>query len=171
MSGDSKIVLIAAIGENNVIGRNGQLPWRLKSDLKHFRDLTVGKPVIMGRKTFASIGKPLKDRTNIVLTGDLGLAAPGAVLAPNLDAALAFARQDAARRGVDEIMIIGGSDVFAAMMPKADRLEITHVHASPEGDALFPAIDPALWHKVSYAAHSAGPDDDADFAVVTYLRQ
>ena len=80
MSGDSKIVLIAAIGENNVIGRNGQLPWRLKSDLKHFRDLTVGKPVIMGRKTFASIGKPLKDRTNIVLTGDLGLAAPGAVL-------------------------------------------------------------------------------------------
>jgi dihydrofolate reductase len=171
MSGDAKIVLIAAIGENNVIGRNGQLPWRLKSDLMHFRDLTVGKPVIMGRKTFASIGKPLKDRTNIVLTGDLGLAAPGAVLAPNLDAALAFARQDAARRGVDEIMIIGGSDVFTAMMPKADRLEITHVHASPEGDALFPAIDPALWHKVSYAAHCAGPDDDADFAVVTYLRQ
>jgi dihydrofolate reductase len=171
MSGDVKIVLVAAIGENNVIGRDGQLPWRLKSDLKHFRELTIGKPVIMGRKTYVSIGKPLKDRTNIVLTSDLGLVAPGTVLAPSLDAALAFARQDAARRGVDEIMIIGGSDVFAAMMPKADRLEITHVHAAPEGDALFPPIDPAIWQKVRYAAHPAGPDDDAEFTVVTYLRQ
>jgi dihydrofolate reductase len=166
-----KIVLVAAIGENDVIGRDGQLPWRLKSDLKHFRELTINKPVIMGRKTYASIGKPLKDRTNIVLTSDLGLDAPGTVLAPNLDAALAFARQDAARRGVAEIMIIGGSDVFAAMMPKADRLEITHVHASPAGDALFPSIDPAVWQRVAYAAHSAGPNDDADFTVVTYLRQ
>jgi dihydrofolate reductase len=170
MSGDIKIVLVAAIGENNVIGRDGQLPWRLKSDLKHFRELTIGKPMIMGRKTFASIGKPLKDRTNIVLTSDLGLVAPGTVLAPNLDAALKFARQDAARRGVDEIMIIGGSDVFAAMMPQADRLEITHVHAAPEGDAVFPPIDPSVWQKVAYAAHKAGPDDDADFAVVTYSR-
>ena len=170
MSGAAKIVLVAAIGENNVIGRDGQLPWRLKSDLQHFRKVTINKPVIMGRKTYASIGKPLKDRTNIVLTSDLGLQAPGTVLAPSLDAALAFAKQDAARRGVDEIMIIGGSDVFAAMMPKADRLEITHVHASPEGDALFPPIDPAVWHKVYYAAHPAGPQDDADFTVVTYLR-
>src|SRR5450755_409165 len=170
MSGDIKIVLVAAIGENNVIGRDGQLPWRLKSDLKHFRELTIGKPVIMGRKTYESIGKPLKDRTNIVLTSDLGLVVPGGVLATSLDAALSYAAKDAARRGVDEIMIIGGSDVFAAMMPQADRLEITHVHAAPEGDALFPPIDPAEWHKVSYAAHKAGPDDDADFAVVTYLR-
>jgi len=170
MSGDIKIVLVAAIGENNVIGRDGQLPWRLKSDLRHFRDLTIGKPVIMGRKTYESIGKVLKDRTNIVLTSNLGLMAPGTVLAPNLDAALKFARQDAARRGVDEIMIIGGSDVFAAMMPQADRLEITHVHATPEGDALFPLIDPAVWQKTAYASHPAGPDDDADFAVVTYSR-
>jgi dihydrofolate reductase len=170
-SGSKKIVLVAAIGENNVIGRDGQLPWHLKSDLKHFRELTIGKPVIMGRKTYASIGKPLKDRTNIVLTSDLGLVAPGTVLATSLDAALGYAQRDAARRGVDEIMIIGGSDVFAAMMPQADRLEITHVHAAPEGDALFPPIDQAVWHKIAYAAHKAGPDDDADFTVVTYLRQ
>src|SRR5471032_2936147 len=105
-----QIVLVAAIGENNVIGRDGQLPWRLKSDLKHFREVTIGKPVIMGRKTYVSIGKPLKDRTNIVLTSDLGLVAPGAVLATSLDAALNYAKRDAEKRGVDEVMIIGGSD-------------------------------------------------------------
>jgi dihydrofolate reductase len=170
ISGAMKIVLVAAVGKNNVIGREGQLPWRLKSDLKRFRELTTGKPVIMGRKTYASIGKPLKDRTNIVLTSDLGLVAPGAVLATSLDAALFYARKDAEKRGVDEIMIIGGSDVFAAMMPQADRLEITHVHAAPEGDAVFPLIDSSVWQKVAHAAHQAGPNDDADFTVVTYLR-
>jgi dihydrofolate reductase len=170
-SGGMKIVLVAAIGENNVIGRGGQLPWRLKSDLKHFRAVTINRPVIMGRKTYVSIGKPLKDRTNIVLTSDLGLVAPGTVLAPNLDAALRFARQDAVRRGVDEIMVIGGSDVFAAMLPRADRLEITHVKAAPEGDAVFPPIDSKLWRETARAWHSAGPDDDAGFEVATYLRQ
>jgi dihydrofolate reductase len=166
-----KIVLVAAIGENNVIGREGQLPWRLKSDLKHFREMTIGKPVIMGRKTYEAIGKPLKDRTNIVLTRDLSVVVPGGALATSLDAALDYARKDAIRRGVDEIMIIGGSELFAAMMPQADRLEITHVHAAPEGDALFPPIDPEVWQKVAYAAHPSGPDDDANFTVVTYLRQ
>jgi dihydrofolate reductase len=166
-----KIVLVAAIGENNVIGREGQLPWRLKSDLKHFRKVTLNRPVIMGRKTFESIGKPLKDRTNIVLTSDLGLIAPGTALATSMDAALAFARQDAAKRGVDEIMVIGGSDVFAAMMPRADRLEISHVHAAPEGDVLFPPIDLEVWREVSRQTQSAGPDDDASFTIATYLRR
>ncbi len=166
-----QIVLIAAIGENNVIGRNGQLPWRLKSDLAHFRALTSGKPVIMGRKTYASIGKPLKDRTNIVLTRDSDWAAPGTVPAASLDAAIEAAWQDAEKRGVQEIMVIGGSDVFAAAMPIADRLEITHVHASPEGDALFPPIDPTTWAEISRAEHAASPDDDADFSVVTYSRR
>ena len=166
-----KIVLVAAIGENNVIGREGQLPWRLKSDLQHFRKVTLNRPVIMGRKTYAAIGKPLKDRTNIVLTSDLGLVAPGAVLATSMDAALAYARKDAERRGVDEIMIIGGSDVFAAMLPRADRLQITHVHAAPAGDVLFPPIDPQVWREAARAKHPAGPDDDAIFTVVTYLRR
>jgi dihydrofolate reductase len=166
-----KIVLVAAIGENNVIGRDGQLPWRLKSDLKNFRKLTINKPVIMGRKTYVAIGKPLNHRTNIVLTSDLGLVAPGAVLATSLDAALSYARRDAERRGVDEIMIIGGSDIFAAMMPQADRLEITHVHAAPEGDAFFPPFDLKIWREVARTKYPAGPDDEADFTVVTYLRQ
>ena len=166
-----KIVLVAAIGENNVIGRDGQLPWRLKSDLQHFRRLTINKPVVMGRKTYESIGKPLKDRTNIVLTKDLGLVVPGGVLANSLDAALGVARQDAEKRGVDEIMVIGGSDVFAATLPKADRLEITHVHASPEGDAYFPPIDPTQWREVARREYDAGPDDSASFTVATYLRR
>lgn len=165
-----QIVLIAAISENNVIGRNGQLPWRLKSDLAHFRALTIGKPVIMGRKTYESIGKPLKDRTNIVLTRDSDWTAPGTVPVASMDAAIDAAWQDAEKRGEQEIMVIGGSGVFAAAMPMADRLEITHVHASPEGDALFPPIDPTMWAEVSRVQHSAGPDDDAGFSVVTYSR-
>jgi dihydrofolate reductase len=164
------LVLVAAIGENDVIGNQGALPWRLKSDLQHFKKLTLDRPVIMGRKTFASIGRALKDRTNIVLTRDLGLAAPGAVLAANLDAALDFARKDADRRGVDEIMIIGGSDVFAATIDDADRLEITRVHARPEGDTLFPPIDPQQWREVAREWHPRGPDDDADFTTMTYER-
>lgn len=166
-----KIVLVAAIGDNSVIGHEGQLPWRLKSDLQHFRKVTLNRPVIMGRKTHESIGKLLPGRTNIVLTRDLSLIAPGAVLATSLDAALSYARSDAAKRGVDEIMVIGGGDIFAATMAMADRLEITHVHASPEGDALFPPIDPEVWEEVSRVDHYAGPDDDASFTLATYVRR
>jgi dihydrofolate reductase len=166
-----KIVLVAAIGENSVIGRDGQLPWHLKSDLQHFRKVTLNRPVIMGRKTHESIGKLLPGRTNIVLSRDLTLVAPGAVLATSLDAALSFARTDAAKRGADEIMVIGGSDIFAATMPLADRLEVTHVHASPEGDTYFPPIDPEVWEEVSREDHYAGPDDDASFTLATYTRR
>jgi dihydrofolate reductase len=166
-----KIVLVAAIGDNSVIGRDGQLPWRLKSDLQHFRRLTMDRPLIMGRKTHESIGKVLQGRTNIVLSRDLTRIAPGAVLATSLDAALGFARSDAARRGVDEIMVIGGSDIFVATMPMADRLEITHVHASPEGDALFPPIEPEFWEEVWREDHFAGPEDDADFTLATYVKR
>ena len=166
-----KVVLVAAIGDNFVIGREGQLPWRLKSDLQHFRKLTLNRPVIMGRKTHELIGKVLPGRTNIVLTRDLTWVAPGAVLATSLDAALSFARSDAAKRGVDEIMVIGGSDIFSATMPMADRLEITHVHASPKGDTVFPLIDPEVWQEQSRQDHFAGPDDDFSFAVATYIRR
>jgi len=166
-----QIVLVAAIGENNVIGRDGQLPWRLKSDLQHFRALTMNRPVIMGRKTYESIGKPLKGRTNIVLTRAPGLKAPGTVLATSLEAAFAMARQDAVKRGVDEIMVIGGSAVFADSMARANRLEITHVHAAPEGDTLFPPIDPKVWREAKREEHAAGPDDDASFAVAAYSRR
>lgn len=165
-----KLVLVAAVGENNVIGRDGQLPWRLKSDLQHFKRLTLNKPLIMGRKTYESIGRPLKDRTNIVLTRG-SPAAPGTMSAASIDAALKLAQQDAADRGTDEIMVIGGSDVFADLMPKAARLEITHVHAAPEGDAYFPPIDMKVWQRTGYQEHPQGPDDSAAFAIATYVRR
>jgi dihydrofolate reductase len=170
MKAGKKLVLVAAIGENGVIGNQGALPWRLKSDLQHFKRLTLNRPVIMGRKTYESIGRALKDRTNIVLTSDLGLVAPGAVLATSLDAALDYAGKDAGRRGVDEIMVIGGSDVFAATIDDADRLEITRVHATPDGDTLFPPIEPQQWREVARKSHARGPDDDADFTISTYER-
>ena len=166
-----KIVLVAAIGENNIIGRDGQLPWHIKSDLRHFRALTLDKPVIMGRKTYESIGKPLDRRTNIVITRDATFSAPGVLTAPSFEAALELARKDSTTRGANEIMIIGGSDIFAAALPLADRLEITHVHVSPEGDVTFPPIDPTIWREVSRTEHPAGPADDASFAVAAYLRR
>ena len=166
-----KLVLVAAIGENNVIGRQGELPWRLKSDMQHFRRLTINRPVLMGRKTYESIGKPLKCRTNIVLTHNPALVVAGVTVATSMDAALVMAEKDAAQRGTDEIMVIGGSDVFTDLMPCAERLEITHVHSSPEGDAYFPPIYAQLWRCTAYREHPAGLDDSASFAIATYLRR
>lgn len=166
-----KIVLIAAVGENNVIGKDGQLPWKIRSDLRHFRALTLDRPVIMGRKTFQSIGKALDRRSNIVITRDPKFSAEGVEKVPDFKAALALARKDAKKRGADEIMVIGGSGVFAEALPLADRLEITHVHAAPEGDVFFPPIDPKVWREETREERPAGPNDDADFSVATYSRR
>jgi dihydrofolate reductase len=165
------IVLVAAIGENNVIGVDGKLPWHISSDLKHFRALTLNRPVIMGRKTYESIGQPLDQRTNIVVSRNLARVGAGVVIATSIDAALAVARSDAEKRGVKEIMAIGGGDIFSALMPRASRLEITHVHASPEGDSFFPAIDPQEWEQRSGREIAAGPKDSASFALATYVRR
>jgi dihydrofolate reductase len=164
------VVLVAAVGANGVIGSNNALPWRLKSDLAHFRALTLGKPVVMGRKTLLSLGKPLGGRTNIVLSRDPDFAHEAVVVARDLNAALEAARGDALRRNGREIMVIGGAAIFAAFMDAATRLEITHVHLRPEGDTVFPAIDPAIWREMDRHAHPRGPADDAEFDVVTYRR-
>lgn len=163
-------VLFAAVAENGVIGRDNALPWRISSDLKRFRALTMGKPVVMGRKTFLSIGKPLDGRTNIVVSRDASFAAPGIVTAAALDAALAVARGDALRRGADAIVVIGGSEIFEQTMAFADRLDITQVHAKPAGDAHFPKIDPKVWREIERNAHPAGPHDDAAYSHITYIR-
>jgi len=164
------IVLVAAVGENGVIGRAGALPWRLKTDLKHFRALTMGKPIIMGRKTFAAIGRPLPGRTNIVVTRDRSFARPGIVVTTTIAQALEVAHGDALRRGADAIMVIGGGDIYAQLMPLAARLEITRVHAAPDGDALFPLIDSTCWHEIAAQKHAAGPGDEAEFTLLTYQR-
>jgi dihydrofolate reductase len=164
------IVLIAAVSENGVIGRGNALPWRLKSDMQHFRALTMGKPVVMGRKTFSSIGQPLPGRTNIVVSRDSSFAAPGVVVAGTLAAALDAARGDALRRGAREIAVIGGAQLYAQAMPMADRLEITQVHADIQGDATFPPIDGAIWREVARTEQAAGPGDDANMTFITYRR-
>jgi dihydrofolate reductase len=164
------LVLVAAVGENGVIGRAGGLPWRLKTDLRRFRALTVGHPVVMGRKTYLSFGKPLKDRTNIVVTRDPAFAAAGVVTAPSLAAALEAAAGDALRRGAAAIVIGGGADIYAQTIDRAARLEITRVHAWPEGDTVFPAIDPERWREIAREEHGAGPDDEAPFTTLTYER-
>jgi dihydrofolate reductase len=164
------IVLLAAVADNGVIGRGNALPFRQSSDLKRFKSLTMGKPVLMGRKTYLSIGKALPGRTNIVVSRDPGFAPDGVVVVRSLDAALAAARQDAQIKGADEIVVIGGTDVFAQTMPLADRMEITHVHASPEGDTYFPGIDGRQWRAVARSDHPAGPQDETAFSYVTYAR-
>jgi dihydrofolate reductase len=163
-------VLVAAVADNGIIGRTGGLPWRLKSDMRHFRALTLGKPVVMGRKTFLSIGKPLSERTNIVVSRDRTLTVAGAVVVSSLEAALAIARADALRRNADAIMVIGGGDIYAQALARADRLEITRIHAQPAGDAQFPSISSTTWEVVSCVEHGPGPGDDASFTFLTYMR-
>ena len=167
----SETVLIAAVAENGVIGSGGALPWRLKSDMQRLKALTVGRPVVMGRKTFASIGRPLPGRTNIVVTRDRDFRAAGAVVTHCLADARAIAKGDALRRFATEIAIIGGADIYAQWMTFADRLEITEVHARPEGDTRFAAIDAGDWEEVARVRNPAGPDDSADFSYVTYRRR
>ena len=167
-----RIVLIVAVAENGVIGADDKLPWRLKSDLKRLRALTIGRPIVMGRKTFESFPRrPLPGRTNIVVTRDSGFRSPGALVTTSLPDALAIARADALRRSVAEIAVIGGAEIYAQCLDVADRLELTEVHVRPEGDTRFPAIDNAQWDEVSRVPNPAGPDDSAAFTYVTYCRR
>jgi dihydrofolate reductase len=164
-----QIVLVVAAADNDVIGAGGKLPWHLRSDLQHFRALTMGKPVVMGRKTYLSIGRPLPGRTNIVVSRDPAFAAPGLLVAPTLESALAAARGDALRRGSD-IMVIGGAEIFAQLLSAAARLELTRVHLRPEGDVLLPQIAWARWQEIARRDFPPGPHDDAGFTVVSYRR-
>jgi dihydrofolate reductase len=164
------IALVVAMGENGAIGRGGDLPWRLSSDMRYFRKITMGKPVIMGRRTFKSLPRVLDGRLNIVLTRDRGFVAPDAVMAHSLEDGLAEARRSAERTGVDEIMVIGGEDVFRAMLPVARRIYLTEVHAAPHADTWFPDLDRGEWREVSREKHAAGPKDDHPFSFVVLER-
>jgi dihydrofolate reductase len=139
--------------------------------MQHFRALTMGKPVVMGRKTFLSIGKPLAGRTTIVVSRDHAFAAPGIVVAASLDAAFAAARGDALRRNADAIIVAGGAEIYAQVLPQASQLAITHVHKKVDGDARFPKIDLALWKEATRSEHPPAAEDETAFAFVTYVRQ
>ncbi|WP_203294034.1 dihydrofolate reductase [Maricaulis parjimensis] len=161
-----KLCLIAARGRNGVIGADGDLPWRLSSDLKHFKATTKGKPVIMGRKTWESLPfKPLPGRTNIVVTRQAAYTAQGAHVVGDLGAAMDAAFMAADTDGVDEVFVIGGAQIYAETLHHADRLYLTDVEAEPEGEARFPVFEESAWHEIHREAFPAGEGDDHAFVV------
>lgn len=165
MSTRPAITLIAAVSENGVIGRDGGLPWRLPADMKHFVEQTRGKPVVMGRKNYEDIGRPLPKRRNIVLSRRAGFEAPGCVVVHDPDAAVAAAGD------APEVMIIGGEEVYRDFLPRADRLQITLVHADIPGDTHFPEFDSAAWREVSREWRAADADNAHDMTFIEYRRR
>ena len=155
------LCLIAALADNRVIGRDNQLPWRLPADLKHFKALTLGKPIIMGRKTWDSLGRPLPGRLNLVVSRQPDLVLEGAEVFPSLAAALVRAQAWAEQEDAEELMLIGGAQLYEQGLVAADRLYLTRVGLSPEGDAFFPAVSEAYWRLASSIEHQAGDDTPA----------
>lgn len=152
------LALIAAVAANGVIGRDNRMPWHLPADLKHFKATTLGKPIVMGRKTWDSLGRPLPGRLNLVVSRQSHLVPEGAETFTSLDAALARADAWARAQGADELMLIGGAQLYAEALPQAERLYLTRIDLSPEGDTFFPAWSPADWRRVSCEEHPATAD-------------
>jgi dihydrofolate reductase len=161
-----------ARARNGVIGRDGRLPWRLATDMAHFKTLTIGKPVIMGRKTWDSLPrKPLPGRTNIVLSRDGSFEPKGAILCEDFSEAVQIAREQAADDGASEVCVIGGADLFTLALPRAARIYLTDVDAEVEGDAVFPPFDESRWREVEREAHGAGEHDEHPFVFRTLVRR
>jgi dihydrofolate reductase len=160
----TRIALIAAMAENRVIGRENRLPWRLSADLRRFKALTMGKPVIMGRSTYESIGKPLPGRDNIVLTRDPQYRAPGCRVVHSLEQALEAAA------GHVEVMVIGGADLYRQTLDRAERLYLTLVKAAVDGDTLFPAMEAREWRELERESHFADDQNQYDYDFVTLER-
>ena len=165
------LVLVAAVAENGVIGRDGAMPWHLPGDLKHFKAVTLGKPVIMGRRTFESIGRALPGRPNIVLTRDRDFRADGVHVAHDLAAALPLAEQEAARLGAEEIAVIGGANLYAQTLPRAVRIYLTEVHAAPEGSVRFPRFERDEWREISRDGPHQGENDSFAYSFVALERR
>ena len=170
MSVSPRLVLVAAVAENGVIGRDGDLPWRLPGDLKRFKAITLGKPVIMGRRTYESIGRPLPGRPNIVLTRDRNFKAPGVRVVANIAEALAIAAKEAERLSADEIAVIGGSALYAETLAHADRLYITEVQAAPEGTVRFPDFDRSEWREIAREGPHREPGEPHAYSFVVLER-
>jgi dihydrofolate reductase len=168
---DVPLVLVAAVARNGIIGANGALPWRLSSDLKRFKALTWGKPLVMGRKTFESISRALPGRETIVVTRDPAFAPPGVFVAHNIDAALDLAAERASAMGAADIIIAGGGQIYAQTIARASRLFITEIALDAEGEARFPPINTREWREIRRKTGERGPRDDADFAFVEYERR
>ena len=166
-----RVAMIAAVAENGVIGSAQSIPWRMPSDMAFFKKTTMGKPIVMGRKQYETVGRPLPGRTNIVVTRQANYQAEGVVVCGDVDAALAKAREIAGEDGVEEIMIIGGGDIYAQCLPFADRLYISHVDLSPKGDVYFPTISETQWAVVDLPEVQPHPKDEASYRVKVYERR
>ncbi|WP_414500757.1 MULTISPECIES: dihydrofolate reductase [unclassified Zymobacter] len=167
---DVPVAMIAALSRNRVIGADNKMPWHLPEDLGHFKRLTWQKPIIMGRNTFESIGRPLPSRHNIVLTRDPAFAAEGVVVCRDWPSALAAAQQYALEHGAEEVMVIGGGQVYAEAMPDADRLYLTEIRMTVEGDTRFPLLEDDVWQEQERVA--GNPDEGQPYYdFVTYVRQ
>ncbi len=164
------VVFVVAVARNGVIGNRGDLPWHLPADLKHFKAVTMGKPMIMGRKTYESIGKPLPGRDTVVITRQADFAADGVHVARSWADAREMAETLAKARGADEIPVVGGAEIYALALPDTDRIYLTRVDLAPDGDAFFPALDPADWVETESEDHPAEGDAPA-FRFVTYQRR
>ena len=167
----ARIAMIVGVAANGVIGSDQTIPWRIPSDMQFFRRTTMGKPVVMGRKQYETVGRPLPGRTNIVITRQPGYQPEGVIVVPSIDAALERARAVASADGVDEIMIIGGGEIYAQLMDRADRLYVSHIDLAPEGDVRFPAIDPSIWDVVETPEVQPSDKDDAPYRVNVYARR
>ena len=165
------VAFIVARADNGVIGREGGLPWHLSGDLKFFKAQTLGKPVVMGRKTFQSIGRPLPGRPNLVVTRDAAFRADGVEVFGDVAAALARAQALAAESGAAEVMVIGGGQIYAETLPQAERIYLTEVHARPEGDTSLPDLDPAEWTEVRREAPVSGGEGQPDYSIVVLERR
>lgn len=166
-NGEIAVVVVVAVADNGVIGHDGDLPWRLPGDLARAKRLTMGKPLVMGRRTWESIGRPLPGRTSIVVTRDRAFEAPGAIVVPSFDAAMDAAYRDAIERGAAEIILFGGADIYLSGLSTARRIHMTEVHLSPEGDTRFPALDPAEWRETARERIEATGDAPAhDFVTL-----
>ena len=161
-----RICIIVAMAENRTIGRAGDLPWRISADLKQFKELTVGHPVIMGRNTFQSIGRPLADRTNIIITRNREFETDGVEITHSLDSALDLGRDIAIHNGVDEVMVAGGGAIYAIALAEANRVYMTEVHRAYDGDTVFPELDEDIWHVVSRERHGPETPDGPAFSFV-----
>ena len=166
-----RIAMIAGVAENGVIGSDQTIPWRVPSDMAFFKKTTMGKPIVMGRKQFETVGKPLPGRTNIVITRQRDYQPEGVLVFHDVETALAEAGKIAEADGVDEIMIIGGGELYAQLMARADRLYITHIDLSPSGDVRFPAIAPEQWTVIDLPEVAPSPRDEATYRVKVYERR
>lgn len=166
-----RIAMIAGVAENGVIGSDQTIPWRIPSDMGYFKRMTLGKPVVMGRKQYETVGRPLPGRTNIVVTRQHGYQPEGVLVCSSIDAALGKAREIATADGVDEIMIIGGGELYAQLMARADRLYISHIDLAPAGDVRFPEIRPEDWAVVDLPEVEPSPKDQASYRVKVYERR